>query len=244
EDIWHPDLTLTNSFEDYKQVGDDKLLVESWSDGTVYWFPFQLNVTSRGLGVNIDEFERSSSWDVTEVSWETDADAYGPNVIFSITMKRKPLFIIQTIVFPIIACALLNTCVFVLPVESGERSGFAVTMFLALAVFLTIVSTTLPANSDTVAVFSVYLIIQTTASVLITVIANLSIRLSILSDPIPKWLNKGMNRTRLLLTCKTCKKRAPTSEVHPFDAESGDVPKKSVDYEPADAEFRDYTWKD
>ncbi|WAQ99287.1 ACH5-like protein, partial [Mya arenaria] len=212
EDIWHPDLALTNSFEDYKQIGDDKLLVESCSDGTVYWFPFQLNVTSRGPGVNLDEFERSSSWDVTEVSWETDADAYGPNVIFSITMKRKPLFIIQTIVFPIIACALLNTCVFVLPVESGERSGFAVTMFLALAVFLTIVSTTLPANSDTVAVFSVYLIIQTTASVLITVIANLSIRLSILSDPIPKWLHKGMNRTRLLLTCKTCKRRAPTSE--------------------------------
>ncbi|WAQ96352.1 ACHA3-like protein, partial [Mya arenaria] len=195
KDVWHPDITLSNSYLDYQQVGDDKLLLLILNNGEISWYPFQvfhstcslditdfpfdeqscelqfkawsyymedLNMTSDG--VNLGDYEASSSWDIVDTLGYTDANQAEPNVRFRITMKRKPLFIIVTVVFPILACALLNICVFILPVESGERAGYSVTIFLALAVFLTIISTTLPANSEKIAIFSVYLIITTVAS--------------------------------------------------------------------------------
>ncbi|WAQ96353.1 ACHA6-like protein, partial [Mya arenaria] len=195
KDVWHPDITLSNSFLDYQQVGDDKLLLYIAKNGKIYWYPFQvfhstcsLDITNFPFdeqscelqfkawsyytseldmtsdGVYLGNFEASSSWDIVDTLGYTDTNQEEPNVRFRITMKRKPLFIIVTVVFPILACALLNICVFLLPVESGERAGYSVTIFLALAVFLTIISTTLPANSEKIAIFSVYLIITTVAS--------------------------------------------------------------------------------
>jgi heme A synthase len=42
----------------------------------------------------------------------------------------------------------------------GERMGYTITVWLAFAVFLTIVSASLPKSSDTVPVLSVYIMIQ------------------------------------------------------------------------------------
>ncbi|XP_052777192.1 neuronal acetylcholine receptor subunit alpha-7-like [Mya arenaria] len=239
KDVWHPDITLSNSFLDYQQVGDDKLLLYIAKNGKIYWYPFQLDMTSDG--VYLGNFEASSSWDIVDTLGYTDTNQEEPNVRFRITMKRKPLFIIVTVVFPILACALLNICVFLLPVESGERAGYSVTIFLALAVFLTIISTTLPANSEKIAIFSVYLIITTVASTVTTIIALFTIRISIFQNPIPQRLNKAMN----FITCKTRKNRKITT-VEPIDTEAGksDLPTKVATSEEAGLELKDYTWND
>jgi hypothetical protein len=57
--------------------------------------------------------------------------------------------------------------VMVLPAESGEKVGFAVTIMLALSVFLTIVSESIPSNSISVSFLSVYLLIVQVISMLI-----------------------------------------------------------------------------
>ena len=101
--------------------------------------------------------------------------------------------------------AILNICVFVLPCESGERAGYAITVFLAFAVFLTIISSTLPESSENVAVFSIYLIIQTTSSTVITILALVMIRFHFKDDevdPVPRWLGGLLNT----ITCKRCRK--------------------------------------
>ncbi|KAK3590153.1 hypothetical protein CHS0354_041209 [Potamilus streckersoni] len=54
----------------------------------------------------------------------------------------------------------MNACVFVLPAKAGKKASFSVTVFLALAVFLTIVTLTLPQNSDNVSYLGIYLVIM------------------------------------------------------------------------------------
>ncbi|KAH3705340.1 hypothetical protein DPMN_080409 [Dreissena polymorpha] len=51
----------------------------------------------------------------------------------------------------------LNVLTFVLPISSGERASFSVTVFLSLAVFLTIVASEIPKNSNTISIVSVYM---------------------------------------------------------------------------------------
>ena len=89
---------------------------------------------------------------------------------------------------PILLLSVLNVCVFILPCESGERAGYSITVFLAFAVFLTIIETTLPANSETTSIFAVYIIIQTVQSTMITLGALLTVRLSSKDTEVPRFL--------------------------------------------------------
>ena len=66
--------------------------------------------------------------------------------------------------------AVLNIFVFILPCDSGKKSSYPITVFLAFVVFLSIISAAFPENSKVVALFSVYLIIQTLQSTVITLI--------------------------------------------------------------------------
>ena len=81
-------------------------------------------------------------------------------VVFELTIRRKPFNILQTVVIPIAILSILNICVFVLPCESGERAGYAITVFLAFAEFMTVFSSTLPETFDRFSLFSMYLVIQ------------------------------------------------------------------------------------
>ncbi|KAL8596823.1 hypothetical protein ACOMHN_027152 [Nucella lapillus] len=63
-------------------------------------------------------------------------------------------------ILPILLLSLLNCLVFLLPVESGEKMTVSVTIFLSFAVFLSLIDSSLPPNSDSVCLFSVYLAVQ------------------------------------------------------------------------------------
>ena len=43
-DVWKPDVTLKNSVDEYKQLGDVSLNVVVYSDGLIVWQPFQVHV--------------------------------------------------------------------------------------------------------------------------------------------------------------------------------------------------------
>ena len=94
------------------------------------------------------EYEGNSGWTIVSskiVAKTKRSDSYA---ICSLTLKRKPLYFLMNIFLPIMLLSILNMFVFILPVESGEKASFVVTVFLSLAVFLTIVSGKLPENSE------------------------------------------------------------------------------------------------
>jgi len=153
-------------------------------------------------GIDLSWFQENSAWTVTNPRWERDVEDSDATIIFFITLKRKPLFFILFIIVPYCMLAVLNICVFLLPCDSGEKSGYAMTVFLSFAVFLTIVATLLPQNSEKIAILSVFLFIQMIASTLITIIALGMRRVSQFPEdkPVPSWIVN-------LLKCNTCRKK-------------------------------------
>ncbi|KAH3795619.1 hypothetical protein DPMN_149174 [Dreissena polymorpha] len=82
------------------------------------------------------------------------------HVIFTFDLQRKSLLVVMNIMLSIILISFLNTFCFILPSDGGERITFCISLFLTLAVFMTIVNGSLPESSDEVSKFGVYFGLQ------------------------------------------------------------------------------------
>ena len=146
-----------------------------------------------------------------------------------------------SIVLPILLLSILNLLVFIVP---GDKSSYSVTVFLAFSIFLTIVEATMPNNSTSVAVFSIYVILMTAQSTIITIIAVLVERgLTFDEDEadIPKWLITLSNIGKF----STCRNRKWATKVNAVSKEEqGEAKKTGLDNEPEPEEIEEkYTWK-
>ena len=102
-----------------------------------------------------------------------------------------------------------------MPVESGERISYSITVMLSIAVFMTIVSDTLPKISEPVSLYSYFLLVNLIMSVLITVVSIMNLRIYYKTETavIPSWviaLYIGLRRflCRLCLQTRTKEKDA------------------------------------
>ena len=165
-------------------------------------------------GIDLYEYQNHSVWELVRTTTEVEVETDEASVVFTLTIRRKPRFIILTVVLPIIMLSLLNVSTFLLPCDSGEKASYSVTVFLSLAVFLTIVSDSLPENSDSISLFSSYLIVQLVQSTVITVLAMVLIRMSNFrsSTHIPRVLVFLVD----VVFCKAC--RAKAAKVEPADS--------------------------
>lgn len=156
-------------------------------------------------GIDLHLYEQNSNWDIISASWKEDFTLAEPSISFESKIRRKPLYVILVVLLPISLLAILNLCVFVLPCDSGKKASYAITVFLAFAVFLSLISSTLPKNSNNVAIVFVFVIVQTISSTLITVAAMAMIRLSSKPDsyPVPVILTY----ISLIIRCRCCCKR-------------------------------------
>lgn len=96
-------------------------------------------------------------------------------VEFTIVISREYLFPFLNIMLPVILLSLVHLLVFLLPVDSGERTSFSYTLLLTLVVFMTMISERLPPTNN-ISVFNMYLLSQLFSSILTTSLAVISIR--------------------------------------------------------------------
>ncbi|CAL1535031.1 unnamed protein product [Lymnaea stagnalis] len=89
-------------------------------------------------------------------------------------LRRRPSFLLLNTVLPVVFLSFLNILVFVIPVESGEKIGYGITVTLALSVFMSIVSGMLPRSSLNMPNLTIYLFILLFMSML-TVIDSIII---------------------------------------------------------------------
>ena len=68
-------------------------------------------------------------------------------VAFQVKLKRLTTYYIVSVVFPVLFLSVTATLVFALPADSGEKMGTSITVLLAFAVYLTIVSEHMPRTS-------------------------------------------------------------------------------------------------
>ena len=108
----------------------------------------------------------------------------------TLVLKRRPSFIIVHSVLPVMLLSILNILVFVLPAESGEKISLSITMFLAFAIFLAMLSDSLPRNSLTLPIFSMYCIlinILSTLYVILTIVV-LKVYHKPTEEPVPPFI--------------------------------------------------------
>lgn len=193
--------------------------------------------------MDVSDYNDNPSWDLVSTSSSKEMTSENVVIVFNLTLKRKPLYALISIVFPVLTLTVLNLFVFVLPCESGEKSGYAVTVFLTFAVFLTIVEASMPKNSTSVATLSVYLIIMTAQSTIITMIALAMLRCFTFDEqvtPIPRWLITLAKIGKF----KYCRNKLWANKVNKVENESEEEPVKSdfVQRSLTDTE-KQYTWK-
>ncbi|XP_061175890.1 acetylcholine receptor subunit alpha-L1-like [Saccostrea echinata] len=110
-------------------------------------------------------YEQNEEWNVDDFG----VTSMNNQLAFSLSLKRKPEFIVLTVLLPVIILSVLNIFAFVLPIDSGEKMGTSMAIFLSFAVFLSTINDTMP-KSDEIPPFTVYLTIQLVVSGLTVVL--------------------------------------------------------------------------
>ena len=153
-------------------------------------------------GINLSVYTENALWDISS------HEAYGleTQMHFIFNLRRKSTYMVLNVLVPIFTLSLLNTMVFLLEPESGERVGYCITTLLAIAVYMTIIMDTLPPSSTPVPMISYKLVINLIFSALIIVAVILNMRILHMPQKrrVPQWLAKLYN----LCTCKRCLKRS------------------------------------
>ncbi|XP_052799286.1 acetylcholine receptor subunit alpha-type acr-16-like [Mya arenaria] len=131
----------------------------SWS----YWMD-KLNLTSMFPEPHIEKNILSADWElvngtVEQINGVFEEDVWC-KVRINLHLRRKWLFAFLNTVVPILCIAMLNMLCFVLPCESGERLTMTMSLFLSLAVYMTIFSSTMPETSDQAPVLGMYVAMQ------------------------------------------------------------------------------------
>ncbi|OWF44871.1 Neuronal acetylcholine receptor subunit alpha-3 [Mizuhopecten yessoensis] len=211
--------------------------------------------------VNMDSYSENGEWELISAYGDrqgtTDkmkGDVSFSNAKFYIQLRRRPLFHILNTLFPVALMAVLSAMVFKLSADSGEKIGFALTVLLAYAVYLTLISESIPSTSITICYLSIYLSMVLTLGTLAVICTIVTVTLYNHPDeeePIPGCLYV---LTVCLMkitcwngcTCKSCKrgtkvrpvsKRVQTIQVDDcFDVGVTITDKTAIPKEPEDSD--------
>ncbi|XP_033745054.1 neuronal acetylcholine receptor subunit alpha-6-like [Pecten maximus] len=135
-------------------------------------------------------FHMNSEWDVKAsltYLWSGSFDI----AEFFITIERRHMNFLVSVVIPVIMLAFVNLFVFLLPFNSGERASYSITVLLAFTVYMTVVSDRMPASSQPMSYISYYLLSLVGISVVIVTVNIFQIRTYSKHDedePVPEWV--------------------------------------------------------
>ena len=153
-----------------------------WGVGTTH-----LTLTSLSDKAHLDWFTPNSDWTLTEYSTSVGIRSGYNLFFFKMRIKREPLYYTVVIILPTLLFAVLNPLVFVLPVASGERVSLAMTILLAYAIFLTLVSASIPTSSNPMCFLLVIMIVIIAISGIITCGAIISAKYYYIEDIDDVW---------------------------------------------------------
>nr|XP_022300798.1 neuronal acetylcholine receptor subunit beta-3-like [Crassostrea virginica] len=169
-------------------------------------YTFQVTLDSYSTNIELEAYKPNSIWDIVSSSQTIkNHQLENSEITYSLTLKRKPTFYVNNVVIPILFLGVLNLLVFVIPADAGEKMSYAITVALGFIVFLTIISSELPANSDSTPYLSTYLQIQIFLGGLALVISSIQLRLRHKPEdqPVYAFLQVLVKITR----CKNIKQR-------------------------------------
>lgn len=85
-----------------------------------------------------------------------------PNCLFLVLhihiSQRHASFVVINVIVPIVCMAFFSTLVFLIPVDSGERISYTISVLLTIAIFLTVMGEYVPKTSNPLPLLSYYLL--------------------------------------------------------------------------------------
>lgn len=136
-----------------------------------------INIVSGTEGLDMSYYETNANWDVLSVSTSDFSTSTTAGISFNLNIRRKPFFYLLNFIIPIVCLSILNLFVFVLPCDSGEKTTYAITLFLSFAILLLIVTDIMPEGMKTVPVMSIYLLIECVMSTIIVFVTIIQLHL-------------------------------------------------------------------
>lgn len=148
----------------------------------------KLNIGSGGFYTS--NFEENGKWKVDSMSSSSETVDSKTTLLFTLNLRRKSSFYVLFLLLPAVLLSVLNVFVFVLPAGSGEKTGYTIAVFLSYALFYTILSESLPTNSDTVSTVASYLFLMMFLATLSVVLTILELRIykKQTLNPLPRWI--------------------------------------------------------
>ncbi|XP_063409775.1 acetylcholine receptor subunit alpha-like [Mytilus trossulus] len=149
-------------------------VLSSKCTANIYKFPFDSQtchlqfavwgITSNDITIvanpmSLAFYNENSNWKLDSYSSKSIVENGYSMLILTMTIKRVPLYYVIMVALPTNMFFVLNPLVFLLPVESGERLGLAMTILLSYAIFLTMVQTSIPASSNPMSVLLIIMIV-------------------------------------------------------------------------------------
>ncbi|XP_067659409.1 neuronal acetylcholine receptor subunit alpha-5-like [Haliotis asinina] len=123
-------------------------------------FSSEVNFTFYDPPITFRAFEENGEWEITDTSVHKEYTYEGKyqSLIFELILVRRRPFYVLSMMVPMSVLSALNLMVFHVPPGSGEKMTLCVSVLLSYSVYLTYINTLLPPVSDSVALFSIYLI--------------------------------------------------------------------------------------
>ena len=118
-------------------------------------------------------------------------------IVYELTIKRKPLFFLLYMIFPVCAVVLLSLLGFIIPTDSGERVGFGVTILLTMGVYLMVISEDLPKTAHSAPLIGVLYVTLFYVMILGYVASTINVNISLWESKPPKILLRLARKQQL-----------------------------------------------
>ncbi|CAC5364592.1 unnamed protein product [Mytilus coruscus] len=167
-----------------------------------------VNLTFFKTNVNLEAYRTDEEWNLVSTSQHPNEliedDLVFSELSFRIVLERLPGHYIMSVIYPTILTAVLTFVTFFLPLESGDKIGYILTVLLALAVLLTLFSDSMPTTSKHTSVLVVFLTVTLGMACLVIIFTIFIIRLfhQPEHDKAPKWMH-SLARKFLKLKCRS-----------------------------------------
>ncbi|KAM3920306.1 5-hydroxytryptamine receptor 3A-like [Leptodactylus fuscus] len=192
------------------------LKVTSTCDLNIYKFPFDIQTCNLTFGPyihsvkdiimrnkynstevyksSINASESQGEWSLLDITVGADNKSVGSNnysiVTYSITMQRAPVLYIINLIIPACFMVILDIASMFIPMQTGERLGFKITVVLGFSVLLLILNNLLPSSNNTPILgifFSVCLSVMV-ASIIGSIGTSYLLMLSKNQPDVPFWV--------------------------------------------------------
>lgn len=129
--------------------------------------------------ITLYEYHENGVWTLSsnKVTVGLDETKLYSKLRFSFTLRRKYKFYLWNLIFPLILLGILKICSFFIPAQNGEKVSFAITLFLSYGVFLNLIISSLPENSDSISLVCAYTEVELTLGVLLVFIASIQVKI-------------------------------------------------------------------